>query len=520
MGIWDRFRAPVDSEKKGFADLNDILNKYDLVETHDDYIIVAEKSKQFADQSGMGPLFGEIGSSASSPFTSWSRLEYNPELRGLSGLQKYDRMRKSDGTIRGLLRLVKTPVLAGRWFIEPASQDQKDLDIAEFVEDCLWEYPGVSWAQFLTEAMLMCEFGYYMFEKVWEPRIIDGVPRIVLSKLAPRHPMDVQKWAFDKNGGPDTVYFWPFDLYDSNIPVPIPIAKMLVFTFDMEAGNIEGISILRSAYKHWFYKEQLYKIDAIQKERHGIGIPVIQMPMGYSLADKNAANELGRNLRSNERAHVVLPPNWTLTFAKLEGHVVDSLASIEVHNEAILMSVLGNFINPESRATADESHSLFMKSSRFIADIIASTINQYLLPELVAFNFGPDAEVPELKVRRIGEAADWRTLSFAIRNLVGAGALVPDDVLEAQLREEMDLPVADPTTARLMATPQGSAEFMNPETGGPADAVDPSQQTAPVGGQTVQPGRTGMPRQGSPSNKSVSSGKGHKNAGIDSSGGK
>ena len=483
MGVFDRFRTPVVSEKEGATSLREVMENYDLVEVKDDYLIVVERAKKLADPTTLGADTRELGSSSPSPFTSWSRMEYNTDLQGLQGLEKYDRMRKSDGTIRGILRLIKTPVLAGRWFVQAASEDQTDLDIAEFVEDCLWEHLGTSWPQFLTEALMMCEFGYYMFEKVWEYRMIDGVLRLVLAKLAPRHPMDVKQWHFDANGGPAGVEFWPFDLFGSYQEVEIPISKMLVFTFDQEAGNIEGISVLRSVYKHWYYKEQLYKIDAIQKERHGIGIPVIKLPLGYSPEDKIVANELGRNLRSNERAHVVLPPNWDLLFAKLEGHVVDSIKSIEHHNEMIRESVLAGFLMAKGRPRADEDHILFMKSTRFIADIICSSINQYLIPDLIHMNFGMDVELPELKVRRIGEQADWRTLSFAIRNFVGSGIIIPDDKLEEQIREELDLPAPDSASQRIQATPQGA--------------------------------KVGPPRQGPPSTK----GSGTANSGKDGSGG-
>ena len=490
MGVFDRFRTPVVSEKEGTASLREVMENYDLVEVKDDYLIVVEKAKKLADPTTLGADTRELGSSSPSPFTSWSCMEYNTDLQGLQGLEKYDRMRKSDGTIRGILRLIKTPVLAGRWFVQAASEDQADLDIAEFVEDCLWEYLGTSWPQFLTEALMMCEFGYYMFEKVWEYRMVDGVLRLTLAKLAPRHPMDVKQWHFDANGGPAGVEFWPFDLYGSYQEVVIPISKMLVFTFDQEAGNIEGISVLRSVYKHWYYKEQLYKIDAIQKERHGIGIPVIQLPIGFSPQDKIVANELGRNLRSNERAHIVLPPNWNLIFAKLEGHVVDSVKSIEHHNEMIRESVLAGFLMAKGRSRADEDHILFMKSTRFIADIICSTINQYLIPDLVHMNFGMDVELPELKVRRIGEQADWRTLSFAIRNFVGSGIIIPDDKLEVQIREELDLPAPDLSSQRIQATPQGA----------------PGKPGTP---------KVGPPRQGPPSTK----GSGTANSGKDGSGG-
>lgn len=486
------FAAPVVSDSRGPSvatiDMYDLMEKYDLEEVvlNDGapFIVVSEReaTTKLADSTAIS--LGEIGSSSPSPFTSNSRQEYNRDLQGLKGLEQYDRMRKGDGAVRGTLRLVKTPVLAARWFIEPASDSAQDKKIAKFVEDCLWEYQTYSWAQTLTESLLMCDFGYYMFEKVWEIRIIDGEPRMVLKKLAPRHPMDVAAWHFDANGGPNSVEFYPPDSFSLGDNVFIPIDKMLVFTFDMEAGNIEGISVLRSAYKHWYYKEQLYKIDAIQKERHGIGIPVIKLPMGFSADDKRIANELGRNLRTNERAHVVLPPNWELMFAKLEGHVVDALKSVEHHNDMIRENVLGAFLSSDV-ATKDEDQVMFLKATRFTAEIVADTVNRFLIPQLVKYNFANVTALPKLKARRIGETVDQRTLSFAIRNLIGANVIKPDDPLEAYVREEMDLPKADPSTVRETKTPQ--AGFAG----------------------------AGMPRQGPPSANPIA-----KNSGADQSGGK
>src|SRR5690606_38715971 len=109
---------------------------------------------------------------------------------------------RQDGTVGGVLRLLKTPVLGARWFVEPASDSKKDQEIADFVWKCLTEYQTISWTQILTESLLMIEFGYYMFEKVFDVRIIKGQPRIVWQKLAPRHPMDVKKWRKDGGGGP------------------------------------------------------------------------------------------------------------------------------------------------------------------------------------------------------------------------------------------------------------------------------------------------------------------------------
>ena len=303
--------------------------------------------------------------------------------------------------------------------------------------------------------------------------------------------MDVKEWEFDKNGGPKGVWVYVDEDgkygYDERF---IPIDKLLVFTFDREAGDIMGISVLRSAYKHWYYKEQLYKIDAIQKERHGIGVPVIQLPVGFKEEDRRLAEDMGRNLRTNERAHIVLPPNWSLVFAKLEGNPVNAMESIEHHNAQIRENILATFLG-ESSATKEEDQTMFLKATRFVADVVCETFNVYGIPKLMKYNFERTG-TPRLKARRIGEQADWRTISFALRNLAGAGFLRPDDRLEDWLRDEMDLPRADIATTRVVNTPQ--AGQAPPPT---VPNATPGTQGAPQPGQGTNMNKNivGMPRQ-------------------------
>ena len=463
---------------------------------------------------------GELGSSSVSPFTSWIRGEYNRDLIGIKGLQAYDKMRRSDGTVKGTLRSVKTPVLSARWFMEPEDVTKiSDVNAAKYIWKNL-THMTITWPQFLIESLLMAEFGYYMFEIVFEEKIVDGQLRLWVKKLAPRHPMDVKWWHYDANGGPAGVTLYaPTGLPEDE--VDIPISNLLVFTFDREAGNIEGISVLRSAYKHWYYMEQFYKIDAIQKERHGIGIPIIKLPPGFSLPDKNAAEELGRNLRTNERAHVVLPPNWDIMFAQISGQPVDCIKSIKEHKESIRENILLGFMGADAN-TKEEDMQMFLKATRFIADIVCESINTYLVPKMIDANF-KRVGYPILKARRIGEQADWRTLSFAIRNLIGAGALVPDDPLEEMLRDEMDLPPIDKKTRRIAATPMNRNEPpatpsesppVGVSPGAPGMPLPPGGATAGGGGGKKQKGaKVGLPRQGGPP-----TGKMGKNAGIDTSG--
>jgi hypothetical protein len=249
----------------------------------------------------------------------------------------------------------------------------------------------------------------------------------------------------------------------------IPIEKLVVFVLEQEAGDMRGISILRSAYKHYYYKDTLYKIDAIQKERHGIGIPVIKLPMGFSDEDKATAEDLGRNLRTNEKAHVVIPENWTIEFAQLGGNPVDCLPSIKHHNDQIMQNILVPFYDDPS--SKEDTMGMYYKSTRYIASTIAETFNRYVIKQLVDFNW-KRGDYPILRARRIGEYEDLRTFSFAYRNFVGAGTIVPDMRLEKFIRNELDLPEPEPETARVVASPQ------NPDSNKP-DAPKPPKVGAP-----------------------------------------
>jgi hypothetical protein len=494
----------------GTIALSEILRENAVVDVIDGMVLVAPKNGMEGAEERVQlydelARFPELGYSSPSPYTSWIREEWNPKLRDKMGISEYYRMKRIDGIIRSSLRVFKTAVLGAHWFFEPADDSARSKNAAEFCTDNLLNGMNRSWNSFLEDALLMCDYGHMPFEKVYE---FDSDGKIRLRKLAPRHPADIQSWKWDANGGPagivmepnghdggdgpsvfgtaaglsNDISYQPYNSSDTQ-PIFIPISKLVVFTLEGEAGDLRGLSILRSAYMHYQYKSTLYKIDAIQKERHGIGVPVIKLPPGFSPQDKAVAENLGRNLRTNERAHVTLPPQWELIFAKLEGQPVDCMKSIEHHNLMIMTNVIAPFLTESN--TRKESLEMFYKSSRYVADTITDTMNRHVIEDLIKYNF-VRVKPPKLRARRIGEWEDMRTMSFSLRNMTGAGLIVPDEPLEKFLRSEMDLPPADPDTARPMNTPQ-----LNPA--GPARVGPPRQGAAPTG---VQKSNAGIDRSG------------------------
>jgi hypothetical protein len=510
------FEVP-EPEDPGSIALSELLRDFAVVEAYPDpqgsFMIVTDRESgqtQLVETVATAP---ELGYSSPSPWTSWTREEWNPKLRDKLGITEYYRMKRLDGIIRGSLRAFKTPVLSAHWFMKPGGESAADKNAAKFIQDMFENRMNVSWSRTLEDILLMCEYGYMPMEKVYA---LGSDGKVFLRKLAPRHPADIQAFQYDANGGPagivmepktqitemqttaPTTPFNPGGTFQ-NDGIPIPISKLAIFSLEAEAGDLQGISILRSAYKHYKYKDTLYKIDAIQKERHGIGVPVIKMPPGWNKDDKKLAEQIGRNLRTNERSHITIPPQWEIYFAKLEGQPVDCMGSINHHNDMIMANVLAQFVTESD--IKKESLETFYKATRYVAETVSDTMNRHVIQDLVEINWSR-VKAPKLIPRRIGEWEDARTQSFTLRNYVGAGLIRPDDRLEAHLREENDLPEIDWETRQEIVAPQDPAEGEE----GPGD--EPNKANPP------KPARTGPPRQSAPSANAPRS-----NAGVDRSGG-
>jgi hypothetical protein len=444
------------------AELVELTRKYNVVEAvyqpgGQSYILMAERGNAVSSDKG----FPEMGFIDPSPFTAWTRLEHVAELRDRKGLRTFYDMSRSDGAVRGALRIIKTPIQGAEWYMEPASESKIDINIAKFVEKNLFEELDTTWERFIEDCLRCIDYGYFAFEKVLKYDYADN--KIKIAKFAPLHPLDVQGWEYDAFGNLIGIRMEPLAGEDIRETKEITYERALMMVFEMEGGDLRGTSILRTAFKHWYYKDTLYKIDAIQKERHGIGVPVIVMPLGFTDNDRTLANDLGRNLRTNERAYITIPNNWEVYFAKLEGQPVDPIPSIEHHDKKIYEAILASFMG--SGEVSTESLDTFYKSTRYIARCIAATINRWVIRDLVDMNFLRKGGYPKLCVRRMGEWEDMRTMTFALRNLVGAHLLTPDDGLEDLIRTQMGLPPLDPTTAR--------------EIGGPGGMVSPDANTKP-----------------------------------------
>lgn len=387
--------------------------------------------------------------------------ELVPELASpFTRLQTYTKM-MNDAGVDVSMRAAKTPVLSAEYYMEAYSESQEDADIAAFCWNNIAEGMSAPFLSSLEDILHMYEDGYALIEKVYENRTWTA-PRTganaktytMLKKLAVRPASTIKSVEYDNNGGPLKFVQSAIQADKSVQDVDLDIGKVLCFTINRKGGDLTGKSFLRTAYPHWYYKTHFYKIDAIQKERHSLGVPKGILKPGFKPSDKAILRTLLRNLRSNEESFMLLTPNVDVEFAEVKGNLVDVLASADHHNVMILMNVMAQFLamgfegSGGGRSSSGSQQDIFMKALKYIANYIADVINMYLIPELVVWNF-PTANFPRLKVRNIGETADLQKLGSALSNIMSQGGITPDRETENWFRRVFDMPVKLGTEAAI-----------------------------------------------------------------------
>jgi hypothetical protein len=367
-----------------------------------------------------------------------SEEEYLVDLRGEKGIKVYDRMRRSDGQVKAALLACELPLRSAHWDIEAASDNKQDQVIADAVRDNLFNNMTITFDDFLRHILLMLPFGFSVFEKVWELR--EGV--WCWRKFAPRLPKTIAEWKFDDEGGLAGVKqrTWKGNLYQD---IDIPVDKLLVFTNSREGSNYEGISLLRAAYKHWYYKDQLYRIDGIAAERHGVGLAVFHYPSATPKEDKDAVSAIGERLHAHERAYIALPEEIKFDLQGVAGQLHDIKGSIEHHDIMIVRSILAQFINlgasdVGSFALSQDQSGFFLMALRAIGKNICDTFNRHAIQQLVDYNWEV-VKYPQLTVSGL-EFYDIAKYSVAISALVNSGLIMPDRNIEAELRRQLRLP--------------------------------------------------------------------------------
>lgn len=379
----------------------------------------------------------EIGDSGVNIFNGIiSGEEYNRNLTGRQALRVWEEMRRSDASVGVSLRAVKLPIKSSKFFTTQASDDAVDLEISDLTSWNLFE--RIKWKKTLGEILTHLEFGFAVFEMVFEPEIVSGTWRIVLTKLAYRKPTTIESWQCE-DGSPGIT-----QRLSNGKLVSIPLERLLVFTNEQEGDNYEGRSILRTAYKHWFYVDKFYQIDAVGAERQALGVVDIAYQKGTNPKSIESAKAAARNIRANEESSIAHPKDLEITFLDMKASTLKDLQpSISHHDRQITKNVLAQFLElgssggAGSRSTSEDHHELFNQSVEAVNDLIADTLG-YVVKTIVDLNYNVD-KYPTVGTSDIDQA-NISALAETVAKFESAGLLTVSDEDEAHVRNLIGFP--------------------------------------------------------------------------------
>ena len=403
-----------------------------------------------------------------------NQKDYNPDWVGANGVANAERMRKSDGSIRSVLQVLKLPILRSDWKVivnDEESATEEDRKIAQFCHDELIANTRrhESWQTVLRHVLLMLDHGFCCFEKVWT---VDDEGHYTLRRLAPRLSPSIREIRVNDDGTLKSVVQQGVDK-----EYTIPGRYCLMLSYEKEGDNFWGVPVLRYVWQHYFYKTEFYRIDAIRLDRFASGLPVGHIEKGYIMkpSEKAEVIEILRGMRSHERSFALLPEQIKLEILTPETAKSGSsglMEAVDHHDVMIARAVLALFLTAGSQkhgnyGTATEWADLFLFALQALCSYIEEEFNKQVIKELCDYNFDMTGKsYPKLKASNL-EDVNTKELAAAMYNLVLGQVLTPDDTLEAHIRRLMGLPKLEEDQTREKRRQRG--EVITP--GSPAAAA-------------------------------------------------
>jgi hypothetical protein len=413
-------------------------------------------------------LRGEIGVSGLRHWDGVTDEELLRELRGPRGVRVYREMSENDPVIGGMLFAIEQSARQVTWAVKPPpklAEDPQALRLADFVSGCLFDDMSCTFQDLATETLSMLRYGWSFFEIVYKQRLgprddpaarsrfTDG--KLGWRKWAIRSQDTLSHWRLDAEGGVQALV-----QQDPNGPglYTIPIQKGLLFRTSTYKNNPEGRSILRNAYRPWYFKKKIEEIEGIGIERDLAGYPVFKVaengPDLWNEDDPQAVKLMARlqrivkSIRRDQQEGLILPDWLAFELVSTGGRrSFDTSGIITRWDQRICMVTLADFIllghdKMGSFALSSDKTHLFAVALGGYLDTIAEVANRYAIPRLLELNGEPLALQPRLEHGDI-EARSLAELGQYAAALAREGLIEPDRRLERNLRERAEMPAAE-----------------------------------------------------------------------------
>ncbi len=420
------------------------------------------------------PLFNDIGEQGLKRSGGWVDEEFLPQLRGRKAVQVFKEMSENDPIVGALLYSINMLLRNVKWTVKPGGDKRQDRKAADLVETCMSDMEH-TWDEFISEALSMLVFGWSWHEIVYKKRegiysqdrrrrskYDDGM--IGWRKMPIRAQETLFKWVFDEDGDVEGLVQMPPPKYRQ---ILVPRSRSMLFRFQQSKGNPEGKSLLRNAYRPWYYLKRIQEFEAVGIERDLAGLPMVKVPAEWMSAKPGSPQHkavlefkrMVKSVRRDEQEGVVFPISYDqdtkqplFEFELLGsggGRQFGTDSVIQRYEQRVLMSVLADFIMVGHQGTGSYSMhvdktGIFRTALNAVTESIAQVLNREAIPRLMQVNGFRLEAMPEFRPLDV-DAPDLGQLSQFMGSMAGMGMQwFPNADMEDFVRRVARLPELSP----------------------------------------------------------------------------
>jgi len=317
---------------------------------------------------------------------------------GGKGLKIYEELMR-DPHVHAVIQKRRTQLIARNWVVEPASDDQQDIDAAKFIEDLLptlthdsgdLELPEQRMSGFdaltygLSDAVVK---GYSIAEIEWM-----RAGKYLTIKRVVSH--NQRRFVFDKEWKPRL-------LTQNNYlnGIELPPAKFIVHRHNIDGSDAYGRGLGHNLFWPVYFKNNGVDFWLNFLNRFGSPIPAIKFLPGSSDADIDQMIENAQRLTKDGVIAMPLGSEVDFLEAKRSGDAgYENWCRYwdEQISEAVLGETLSTNIRDGGSRAATEAHSeITEKLVDSDGDMLSSTLSSTIFRWLTKINF-PNAKVPNV----------------------------------------------------------------------------------------------------------------------------
>lgn len=430
MGLLDRFRKPAESPNVQLSNFGTLTNGVeaegvDFSATGAIEPREVERLRAGANGNGVGHMSIDLDGYIE------GGVDIVAPKEDEEWLYEFWKMRKDD-TVRDALNYMLSIFHTSPFYVEPASEEEADLDVAAFVADSLG-LDGKRAGKYSFKRILK-SYEHALIYRRSAGEIVftqgdDGM--VVMDKFIPLHPFNIEEIVRDSRGGPRAVQLRGV-LLDENrrdVDRALPVYKTLIFVNDDE-GDMVGESILESAWVPWKIKRAMLQLINAGFERFLLGIPVMTVPKGVRKGTKewNEAKGTLTKFAMRPRTGLLVPEGYSFEIKVVNSQMPDALPYLRLMDEAIYkamgmtFSTMGRGDN--SSGTYTVGGALSEAAQRNVMRLLnqfLEYVNIYLIPKLVLVNYPDAVNFPTLKVPQ-NSVGDSSSVLNAYAQMVSASS--------------------------------------------------------------------------------------------------